>query len=711
MMEKIPIYFEKYANFDRIGEPCNTALPLPERALNDAGSVVIRNEEGKAFPTQAVPTAFWPGGSIKWLYIDFICSLPKNKDITYYICFDGEEASGEEISYKAEKGGLTIEAGGETFSFEKELNFYLNGRQAVVSGQWRKVRSGAVTSVFKAAGSHGGFMDFEITVQAYKNCPWVKVDYKLINRENEEYVPLESLSYIAANSGEDRFTIGTSNYLTKFTEGESIKQKIDAEYLLYDANEHFAETFYGTFFGDSSAEGRGTAVTLYQAYQNFPAEIGIDKKGMNVKILAAEEEPLKFFRGMAKTSTLFIHKHKGISKEDVNLRSLMFQMPDKCVLPSEIYEKSGCFPEIFLKRDERIQEVETSLMQKFDSRGRAYGFIHWGDNIDAHYTAQGRGQGRAVWVNNEYDFGHAAFVFYAKTGLRRAIDGMLVSVMHQMDVDIVHCSDDPYRLDGQVTHSADHVSGKVEISHEWAEGLLDYYHLTADREAYDTAVRMGENIIRNLSKPRYNKKGGVNARETGWALRSLCALYAETNDPKWLAPCDDIVEHFTAWKEEYGRWLAPYTDHTVIRVPFMISIAIISLMRYYSISGSENIKDMIISAAEDLTENAYLDSGYFYYKELSSLKRNAGNTTLLEAMVIAYKLTGDKTYLKYGVKTFEAAVEGKGVVLSAGKRAEKDAVVISGNSSKGVGQSFIPLMTYYTACVKAGVLPKNRDKL
>ncbi|MCD7905702.1 MAG: hypothetical protein LUG24_09125 [Clostridiales bacterium] len=127
-------------------------------------------------------------------------------------------------------------------------------------------------------------------------------------------------------------------------------------------------------------------------------------------------------------------------------------------------------------------------------------------------------------------------------------------------------------------------------------------------------------------------------------------------------------------------------------------------MRYYSIRGDEEIRDMIISAVDDLTENAYLDSGFFYYKELSSLKRNAGNTTILEALTTAYKLTGNRDYLKYGVKTFETAVEGKGVVLSFAKKTEEDAVIISGNSSKGVGQSFLPLLTYYTACVREGII-------
>ena len=166
---------------------------------------------------------------------------------------------------------------------------------------------------------------------------------------------------------------------------------------------------------------------------------------------------------------------------------------------------------------------------------------------------------------------------------------------------------------------------------------------------------------------------------------------------------EEFLRRAWAWKEEYGGWLAPYTDHTLIRVPFMISIAIISLMRYYNIKKNEDIKDMIVDAAKDLTENAYLDSGYFYYKELGSLKRNAGNTTLLEAMTAAYQLTGNKDFLMYGKKTYLSAVGDNSITLSFAKRAEEDALVLSGNSSKGVGQSFLPLLTYHTACIKAGI--------
>ena len=97
--------------------------------------------------------------------------------------------------------------------------------------------------------------------------------------------------------------------------------------------------------------------------------------------------------------------------------------------------------------------------------------------------------------------------------------------------------------------------------------------MTGDKEFFDTAVGIGHNIQRLLEQPVFQKSGQANARETGWALRSLCALFKETNDSSWLEKCDWIVGHFHEWEDEYGLWLAPYTDNSAIRVVFMISIA------------------------------------------------------------------------------------------------------------------------------------------
>ena len=75
-------------------------------------------------------------------------------------------------------------------------------------------------------------------------------------------------------------------------------------------------------------------------------------------------------------------------------------------------------------------------MGKADAHARCYGMLNWGDTWDSGYTMQGRGNGRVVWSNNEYDFPHSCALQYARTGVRRYLDYLLVTAKHWMDVDI-----------------------------------------------------------------------------------------------------------------------------------------------------------------------------------------------------------------------------------------------------------------------------------
>ena len=480
-------------------------------------------------------------------------------------------------------------------------------------------------------------------------------------------------------------------------EGEEVNEVIDDKYLVKEANEHFAEVFYGTFMADYTDGEDGFSVTVHQAQQNYPKAVKSCREGVAVMLVPENVGEITMQSGMAKEQQFMIHFHSPAMKLwEIDNRSLIYQMPDRPYIEPEVFKRAGVMIDVFpVKYND---DFEISLMAKADGHSRCYGMLNWGDTVDQGYTVQGRGGGKPVWSNNEYDYPHACALMYARTGVRRFMDYLIVSAKHWMDIDVCHYSSNPLRIGGQWEHTAGHCKNGVMVcSHEWVEGLLDYYHFTGDKRGYDTAIGIGENVLKLLETPMYQVPGEANARETGWALRTLTALYVETNDNKWLVKCDWIIDNFKKWEEEYGDWLSPYTDNTAIRVGFMISIAVGSVMRYYRIFPREDIRQMILRAVDDLTENCYMDNGLFYYKELPSLARNGNNTLLLEALAIAYELTGNKQYLEYGINTFRGAVNEvpKGAV--GVKTIIDDAVICQGNSGKGFAQSFIPLATYYNA--------------
>jgi len=738
----ITLHFEKLSRYDRPGEPVAVAVPFAEGYLKDISNVAVL-DGGRPVPTQVRQTAVWPDGSCKWLLVNFLADLPGNcgKDFTLATdiatpVFPEQPARVSLVgdSCRIDTGALSIELNpselpglwgavrGTGFAFEAgELVgpvVTAEGKQYTASlykSCWKIVESGPVRVIVEAKGKHrdengDGLLDFELRISAFAGKPWLQVDYRMINREKTAEIHLDAIDFMlkpALTKGQIRTAVATSNYESFIDEGDGSQRlfkMIDGEYLLYDMNEHFPETFYGTFFADwNDSQRGGLSITQYQAYQNYPKSLAVDAAGIEVGILPRESDGLTFYQGMAKTHTLFFYFHSGdVSVADLNVQSLQFQLADRPVMDSEVYRSSGLFENIFVEK--KLDYVERGFIGMADSRIRAYGILAWGDAPDVGYTQQGRGNGELVWTNNEYDFPHAMMLMYVKSGERRMMDYVLTAAQHQMDVDICHYHPDPLRQGGQVIHSARHVSGYVAPCHQWVEGLLDYYHLTGNEHALEAAFGIGENLIRLLQQPRYQGEGGINARETGWAMRALLALYKETYDERWLEPTAKIVDHFEIWKKQYGGWLAPYTDHVAIRVPFMIAIAVNSLMRYYRVRPEERVKRMILEAVDDLVENCVMENGLFYYKELPSLRRLGNNPLVLEALAYAYELTGNKRYLEIGLPTFQMNIRARG-----GGRGDKeiigDAVVTwSGDGPKRFAQSFHTLAYYYRVAREAGVL-------
>ncbi|MCK4581179.1 MAG: hypothetical protein KAU10_07495, partial [Dehalococcoidia bacterium] len=343
---------------------------------------------------------------------------------------------------------------------------------------------------------------------AYAGKPYIELEHQFLHCEDEGELQLSELrlEFRPPETIGTQVALGEGYYRTAIRQGrDPLEMALTAETLLYQSNEHFEDCFYGDFWADWRGNDAGLALSIHQAHQNFPKKLEVSPQGIVCWLFSTEAPPAILRQGMAKTHRIMLHFHDGnLPVEEVSSRSLQFQLPDRPALSREWCRENNpwgmdFFPEYIPDR------MLVRFAQMHDGRPRGLGMLHFGDAPDAGYTDQGRGKGATVWVNNEYDRAHACTLFYAFTGERRVLESALVSARHWLDVDLCHRSDDPLRHGGLVAHSAHHVTGVVTPSHEWVDGLLDYYHLTGRREGLEGAVSIAENVLRHLKQPHFRQ--------------------------------------------------------------------------------------------------------------------------------------------------------------------------------------------------------------
>ncbi len=679
--------FEKLANFERVNEYAKISIPFSEGELLEENKVSVKDKMGNALVTQREVVSRYKDGSIKWLLVHFLATLNANDKTDFEVVLEKSKEY-EIIDVKKE------------FEFLPNLvlNYNVNGKNGLIKlndfDKYSVIKNGPVfteLSYITEIIEDGNKQSIEIILTFYRDKKYAKIDVKSLNTSKIDMIINEFyLSYNSDINSTEKY-IGYSNYRTKFIDGEGdLFHRIDAETLMQTSNEHFIESFFGAYFGVHKNSQKLVAITIKEAFQNYPKAIAVSDFGIKA-FLVPVRDTLVLNQGVGKTHTLFVQYVEDATRDEINKRHLQFQMPDMATLESEIYKKVNLQENLFTSK--KIDDIEAYLVKMADSKGSSFGDLHFGDVYDSNYTDQGRGSGHLVFTNNEYDYPYYAYLMYLRSGVRRFYDYFSAGIRHMIDVDICHYSENPLRQDGLIEHSANHSTGPVELSHMWLRGLICYYHETGDRYAKEAFINMGENILRNLNRPEIKDGYDYNVRETGWALFALTALYEETYEDKYLDAATEIVGHFIKWKENFGAFVAPYTDHTTIRVPFMIAVACNSLYSYYRITKDEKVKELILFSMDDLLENAMLDNGFFYYKELPSLQRVGNNVIILETLATCYSFTSDIKYLKAGLNTFNSEI--KKDFKFPSKVCIDGVVLQKGDGTKHFAQAFYPVIKFY----------------
>jgi len=740
------LHFEKISQFDRQAEPVTVSIPFARAKLTGPQCLVIRDGD-VVLPTQRRVLATWDDGSVKWLLVHFQPDLPGNDYRTMH--FDIAEAASEvqpglSVTVTETPSGIQVDTGPLTFLVPSDG--FLPISNVTLSGQalWGESpftgftlrydgqevnttlgpvelevdEAGPLRAVISVSGKHrkadgSGYLGLRGRITAYAGKAYVEVEHQFIHTEEEVELSLEKLElkFVPKAVSTPHLALGQGYYRTAIQEidatspDDALEMTLTTETMLYQSNEHFIDCYYGDFWVDWRDENAGLALSIYQAHQNFPKQLRVDASGITCSLYPDDVPPSPLLQGMAKTHRIQLHFHPGGTPlQECSTRSLQFQLPDRPALPRAWFQENNPWVEAFFPA--RIPDrLITTLNRLHDGRPKALGMFHFGDASDAGYTDQGRGRGHTVWVNNEYDRPHACALYYGLTGQRRVLDSGLVSARHWLDVDLCHYSPNPLVNGGLKIHTRYHVTGGVIPSHEWTEGLLDYYFLTGRREGLEGARSVAENIMRHMAQPRMRQPGASSVREGGWALRAMVGMWLGTGEKKWKAEARRLVDTYLDWYDEYGALLAPYTSHSMPRVTFMISLTVNSFARYLLIEDDERVKKLIVETVDDMLEHCIGPGGISYYKELPSLRRTGPTLHLLEALTYAYRITGDIQYLKVATRHFAALVDQPLGVRSRGKYADDSGAVISGGGGGRIfADKYASLLLYAGTAAPLGLL-------
>lgn len=772
---KKKLHFEIVSRYTKTLEPATTAVPCKKGELQPDQLESLSVHDGhSAVPAQFKSTAFWNDGSVKWLLIHFLADLDANKEKNYFVenntaifppkLTDSIYITKNHGTWIIDNGPLTLRlsAPGSLHLFDQIKTPWCtlekdqiegpiledkNGRHYCIqlnTSGWEIIEQGPVKTLFRVNGKHLGFnqtwFDFSILLSCWAGKPWINLDYQFINCENDTNVenrtkmilnneqaglkydknyPYEELRSIVMKlhlnnvSSDIQHSIYTSSFnfhSTKAAGDKILKELITADTVVNTPNEMFPEVLFSIFTADWRNSSYGIAAGIYQAYQNFPKALESSGNGITLNLLPDIGQPLKVPQGVARTSRFYFYFHEPDLNDHMLVdRAHQFEMMPLPVPEPAAYISSGVFGKYV--SDHYHFATERFLYRYVDSRAKGLGILNFGDGPEWEYIKQGRSAGELIWINNEYDMPHNFMIMLARTGDRRYFDYMRTAAEHWYDVDLCHYSNQPYKQGLLYTHSVDHISGQPVPSHQWVEGFLDYYHMTGNPNGLETALSIGENLLKLMELPIYHTTATVEPREIGWAMRTFMALYRETNDEKWLHACRPIVDVYIRWAKELGTWTTPYPDNYMDRVPFMMHVGIVGLYQYYEQCPDDTIKATILCIVDDIIEHCYMKhADMFFCKQYPAVRFQNLNGMVLESLAIAYELTGNESYIEKGLGMFSwITVENQPPIYDFSKYKQNEYTVIYNCPSgpKRCAQTLLPLLHYYRYAFDLGYITND----
>ena len=422
---------------------------------------------------------------------------------------------------------------------------------------------------------------------------------------------------------------------------------IDGEVLV---GEKRIGTSHGWVGISNGANGLSASVRSFG--QQWPKAIAADPREITIELWPESADPLHIYQGQAKSHRVKLRAFAG-SASQARLPDWHFahQFPIVLSAPQWFIDSEAIGP-VFPYQPEKYPGIERKFRLEFEqflAYDRLLGMMDYGDYESLGEASWGR---RGNFMSNlEHDFAQSVWLQFVRTGSYRYMDYFDAGVRHVLDVDVVHFDDQDDQVGGWRVHGSLHAAPDCDLTHSWAESLVSYYYYTGYAPALAAARGVADWMVRRIE---HDGQGRIGARDRGWPLIALSAVYHATGDPRYAQAATTIVESFADGPdplEDNGGLSGGYGP-----IPYqqavMGSIAATGLACYHRTFGGEQSRHLFLKICDWLCSDAVLgrDGLYEAIPGNETSMAYAAYSDFRESLGYAWELTGDTKYVEVGVR-------------------------------------------------------------
>lgn len=568
----VPLTVEENAGIRRIAEPVTFGVPLPKGLVRDTARLRLYGPDGKPIPADFRVVNRWWGdsstqvASIQWLHGDFFADVAAKDRSVYRLRLSDEAApaSPATLRMKQEGGDITVHTGTVEFTVRQKgflldapglrgADFLLRSDERVYKlSNWKSSElvveeQSPLKIVLKRTGSFGWTdgadraLDYVARITAYAGKPHLRVAFTFINRQGRRMSDFVRL------------------------DGLWLQARLDLPAAPARIEQNSAEPRRNGWFQAGSV-GFG----LRWFWQLYPKAFETRADGaIRLELFPETARPQNIYTGVAKTHEILL----SFGGEDL---SAYLDDPLYAVAPPKWYTRdTRALGRLVESSAETIRPKYWPLVQRYDrwleasrdavlaKRGRGYefqgrrldeyGMLNFGDAIHKLITDDKRPDYGIHWETEYYDFPHALFLHFFRTGDMKSFRMAVEAAAHLADVDISHHEVEPGR-DGAprtgpgLNHWTRYSNGEFISSTSWAfyknESLFDRYLLTGDLWSRDVA-RLSSDFGVTFNGLDIH----TNTRSIGHGLFSMLRAYEVFGDKKYLDRAHWIIDCVQAWQD------------------------------------------------------------------------------------------------------------------------------------------------------------------